>query len=113
MKSNLATAIIAAVIGVLSAYFICSMLLPPIESVKFKVVDGSVGADVASPDPEVFNYEALNPTVEVYIGRCTNTNQNGECLDDYSEQAEDNTNTNPDQDQEYEDEGDTQNGTSN
>ena len=113
MKSNLATAIIAAVIGVLSAYFICSMLLPPIESVKFKVVDGSVGADVSEPDPEVFNYKALNPTVEVYIGKCTNTDQNGECIDDYSEQIDNNVIVNPDQTQGSEDERGVSDGTSN
>lgn len=113
MKNDLATAIIAAVLGVLGAYFICNMLIPPIENVKFKVIDGSVNADVATPDPEVFNYKALNPTVEVYIGKCNRIGQNGECLDDYSEQTEDNTNTNPDQGQEDEDEGDAQNGTSN
>lgn len=88
MKNDLATSIIAAVVGVVAAYFICNFLLPAGDTVSFSTVDETVTADLATPNPEIFNYKALNPTVEVYIGNCTNRNQYGECVDESSEQIE-------------------------
>ena len=35
--------------------------------VQFKTVDNS-SYSLAEPDPEVFNFRAVNPTVEVYVG---------------------------------------------
>lgn len=68
MKTELATAIIAAIAGVLIAYFVTNIFVGEITPVTFKTVDSDVSADLAEPDPEVFNYKALNPTVEIYIG---------------------------------------------
>lgn len=90
MKNDLATAIVIAIVGIVSAYFICNALVPSIETARVKTVDASINADIASPDPEVFNYKSLNPTVEVYIGKCTNVDQNGKCIDDSSEQVNEN-----------------------
>ena len=37
-------------------------------------------------NPELFNYKALNPTVEVYVGDCDEVNQYGECIDEASQE---------------------------
>ena len=90
MKNDLATAIIAAITGVLLAYFISNMVIGNFakSSDKVKNVDSTVSSDLADPDEEVFNYKALNPTVEVYVGDCTETNMYGECVDESSEQID-------------------------
>jgi len=82
MKTDLATSIGAAIVGVLIAYFVCNFFVGQIESVTFPAVDSNVSADLIDPSPEVFNYEALNPTVEVYVGNCTQVNEYGECTSD-------------------------------
>ena len=82
MKTDLLTSIIAAIAGVLIAYFVTNLFIGPIESVTYTTVDSStVNADLADPDPEVFNYRALNPTVEVYVGECDEYNEFGECVE--------------------------------
>ena len=81
MKKDLATAIGTAVIGVILSYFICNLLIPPIESVKYKTIDATVSTSLAEPNPEVFNYKSLNPTVEVFVGTCDEYGENGECID--------------------------------
>lgn len=80
MKTDLATAIIAAVIGTLVAFFITDQFLGPISDVTFKTIDSSIDTELIEPDPEVFNYRALNPTVEVYVGDCDEYNEFGECV---------------------------------
>ena len=79
-KTDLFTSIIAAIAGVLIAFFVTNMFIGPIKDFSYKKVSSSVNADIADPDPEVFNYEALNPTVEVYVGECAEYNQYGECV---------------------------------
>lgn len=82
MKTDLATSIIAAIAGVFISYFVCNMLTGDIENATVKVVDTTVSADVDEPSPEVFNYKALNPTVEVYVGNCDGQyNEAGECIE--------------------------------
>ena len=90
MKNDLATAIVAAIAGVLVAYFISNMVISNFAKSTYQVksVDSTVTADVPDPNPEVFNYKALNPTVEVYVGDCTEVNMYGECIDEDSEQIE-------------------------
>ena len=71
MKNDLATSIVVAIVGVLIAYFLSNLLadqLLPIEDQKVKTVDSSFSTEVSDPNPEVFNYKAINPTVEVYVG---------------------------------------------
>ena len=68
MKTELITAIGAAIAGVLIAFFITNIFIGEIEEVTIKTVDNTVNTELAEPDPEVFNYKALNPTVEVYVG---------------------------------------------
>lgn len=81
MKSDLATSIGVAVLGVVVSYFVCNIFIGDIEPAKVKTVDASVSATLADPNPEVFNYKAINPTVEVYVGECTEYSETGECLD--------------------------------
>ena len=80
MKTDLATAIGAAIAGLLIAYFATNFFIGPIESVSFKTVDSSTDTSITEPDPEIFNYRALNPTVEVFVGSCNNYDQNGNCI---------------------------------
>lgn len=81
MKVDLTTAIISAIVGVAAAYFLTSgIILKNPTPVTIKTLGTSIGTDLSDPDPEVFNYRALNPTVEVYID-CSNYDINGSCLD--------------------------------
>ena len=68
MKTDLTTAIISAVVGVIIAYAITgNLLIKPPSPVSIRQLDNSVTSTLNDPDPEIFNYRALNPTVEVYI----------------------------------------------
>lgn len=83
MKTDLATTVIAAVFGVIIAYFVCNLFISEGQnSFSFKTVDSSVSTSISDPNPEIFNYKALNPTVEVYVGSCREFNSNGVCIDD-------------------------------
>ena len=88
MKTDLASSIAAAIVGVLLAYFICNLFLGEIEPVTIKTVDSSVTADLVEPNAEIFNYRALNPTVEVYVGDCNEYNSYGECVDNNTVQEQ-------------------------
>ena len=72
MKTDLVSSIGVAIAGVLVAYFACNLFTGPIEDVTIKTVDSSFSTDIAEPNPEVFNYRAINPTVEVYVGNDDN-----------------------------------------
>ena len=89
MKKDLITAIVAAIAGFVIAFLITNVLTPPIESFSYTTVDSSIGVDYAQPNPEIFNFRSLNPTVEVFVGDCTEFDENGECLDEYYNQEND------------------------
>lgn len=76
MKTDLVTSISIGIVGAVLGFFICNLLLGPTEQVSFKSIESDVSADLAEPNVNVFNYKALNPTVEVFVGNCEN---NGEC----------------------------------
>ena len=80
MKKDLATSIALAIVGTVIGYLVCNLFIGEIEPVSFSTVEG-VSIDLDAPDPEVFNYRALNPTVEVYVGECVEYNTNGECVE--------------------------------
>ena len=88
MKTDLFTSIGAAIAGVLIAYFVTNIFIGPIEDVTYKTIESNVNASLTDPDPEIFNYKALNPTVEVYVGECEEYNSFGECVE-VSTQSED------------------------
>ena len=88
MKTDLATAIITGVVGVLVAYFVTNIFIPPIEDFTYTTVDPSVGAEYIEPNIELFNYKALNPTVEVFVGGCVEYDENGDCIDEVINQED-------------------------
>lgn len=80
MKTDLATSIGMALFGAILAFVICNLLFGEIEDVKFKTISGKVETSLSEPDENVFNYRALNPTVEVYVGDCDEFDIYGNCL---------------------------------
>lgn len=90
MKKDLATAIVTGILGVIIAYFVTNLLIPSIENFTFTTVDSSLSLGLVEPNNELFNFNALNPTVEVFVGDCTEFGENGECLDEPAD-----TDTNP------------------
>lgn len=81
MKTDLATSIGLTIVGAVIAYFVCNMFIGPIEGVTIKTIQSKLDTSLDDPDPEVFNYRAINPTVEVYVGDCTEVDSDGNCLD--------------------------------
>ena len=65
MKTDLATSIGLAIVGVIISYLICNILVGTwaTDSYNIKTIESTVSADVASPDPEIFNYQRLLITV--------------------------------------------------
>ncbi len=86
MKADLATSIAIAIAGTLIAYFCCNIFIGETEDFSFKTINSSVSTELAEPDPEIFNYKALNPTVEAYVGNCAKYNVYGQCIDENSTQ---------------------------
>ena len=85
MKTDLANSIGVAIVGAIIAFVVCNLFLADqIQPIDVKVVDTSVNTELAEPSPEVFNYKSINPTVEVYVGDCTEFDSYGECIDDIS-----------------------------
>ena len=85
MKTDLITAIGIAIVGVFVSYLCCSLFFGSDDSFKysFNTVDkSSASTQLADPNVNVFNYKALNPTVEVYVGNCERHNDEGECIDE-------------------------------
>jgi hypothetical protein len=68
-RSDIAMIVFIASISMLLSYFIAKTLIGDVqnEAVTVKTVD-AISKDVNSPDTRVFNDDAVNPTVEVYIG---------------------------------------------
>ncbi|MDO4742193.1 MAG: hypothetical protein Q4A79_02355 [Candidatus Saccharibacteria bacterium] len=81
MKKDLVSYVLLGIIGVVATYVVCDMLLPSLTSVSFKTLNSDPGYSLAEPNPEIFNFRAINPTVEVYVGECTKYDSNGICLD--------------------------------
>lgn len=77
-QSDIFSIILIATIGTLAAFFIVNTLLgdPNEKSVSFKTI-GEISKGVVTPDSEVFNNVAINPTIEVYVGSCEDVDQNG------------------------------------
>jgi len=77
-QSDFFTVALVALIGAAISAFLMSMMLgdPNTKSVSFKKID-VIDSGLVQPDPEVFNPDAINPTVEVYVGDCVDQDQNG------------------------------------
>lgn len=83
MKADLASSIGLAVVGVIISYLICNLLVSNWTTSDYvvKTIETTVSSDVADPDPNIFNYRSLNPTVEVYVGDCKEYDADGQCID--------------------------------
>ena len=80
MKTDLATAIIAAIAGVLVSYLVvANLLMKDPAPVTIKAPNTTITPNLSEPSPEVFNYRAINPTVEAYVD-CTNYDVTGNCV---------------------------------
>lgn len=82
MKKDLITLSLTAVVCAIIGYFVSGMFLPTIEDINVKVLETTGDYSLSEPNAEVFNYKAINPTVEVYVGDCTEYDENGVCLDE-------------------------------
>lgn len=82
-KSDILTVVMVATVGTVAAAILCNMLLgdPNKKSVSFKNIE-VVEPSLAIPDSEVFHMEAINPTVEVYVGNCVDQDQDGKLSDE-------------------------------
>lgn len=70
-KTDIAMIILIAGIGILIAYFIAvniPFLKPAEEGVEVQTVP-RITSEVTEPSEAVFNEDAINPTVEVIVGR--------------------------------------------
>ena len=78
-QSDIFTVIAVSVVGVIVSFILLNMILgnPDEKSVQFKTV-AVVEPSLTDPDPEVFNLDAINPTVEVYVGECVDADQDGQ-----------------------------------
>ncbi|MBO7657196.1 hypothetical protein J6S55_00910 [Candidatus Saccharibacteria bacterium] len=86
MKVDLTTAIVAAIFGVVVSYLLVSnVFLKDPSPVIIKTLSTSVGTNLTEPSAEVFNYRALNPTIEVYID-CSNYDASGSCVNNTENQ---------------------------
>ena len=72
-KTDFAMIILIASISVIAAFFATSAVFENIasENATVKTVE-PIDADVADPDPAIFNEQAINPAVEVQVGSGTN-----------------------------------------
>lgn len=80
MKTDLFTSVAIAIVGVILAFFVTNLLIneadkindvtvPTIDTSKLAApVENYNFATIDEPDNEIFNYDALNPTVEAYVG---------------------------------------------
>lgn len=67
-NSDIALIAVIAIISVTVSYFAFSSLIGPAEfgSVKVPTIE-SISADIVEPDKNIFNLDAINPSVEVNI----------------------------------------------
>lgn len=81
MKTDITTAVISAIAGILIAYFVVNgMILQDPKPINIKTLGSTIETTTSEPNPEIFNYRALNPTVETYVD-CKNYDTSGACLD--------------------------------
>lgn len=72
-KADIAMVILIASVGVLIAFFIASnlpFLKLPEDGIKVQTME-EITPDLVDPNPDVFNSEAINPTVEIILDKNT------------------------------------------
>lgn len=80
MKTDLATSIVVFIVGTVMAYFAVNLLMPESDSVSIDTVNGDTNYSLVTPNEDIFNYRAINPTIEVYVGQCESYDANGNCI---------------------------------
>ena len=77
-KSDIISIVLVAMIGVFVSWFLINLLMgnPDEAKVSYKNIE-VVDAGLAEPNSEVFNADAINPTIEVYVGDCEDVDQDG------------------------------------
>ena len=86
MKTDIVTTIVAATIGIIVSFLIVSNLIIKDPSpVSIKTLTTTVNSNLDEPNVEVFNYRAVNPTVEAYVD-CTNYDYAGNCIEERTEE---------------------------
>lgn len=77
-QSDIISLVFVAILGMGVAVWACNVLLgnPDDEIVTFKTVE-KIESGLGAPDPDVFNANAINPTVEVYVGSCVDADRDG------------------------------------
>lgn len=82
MKTDLITTVVAGIIGFAVAFFITSNLIIKDPSpVSIKTITTTISPTLDEPNIEVFNYRAVNPTVEAYVD-CSNYDYAGNCIEE-------------------------------
>lgn len=73
-KSDIINIVLISVLSLLGSYLLISSLIGDFNSheAKVQIID-PIGPEVATPNPLVFNKEAINPTVTVLIGQDSQT----------------------------------------
>lgn len=68
-NTDIAAIILIASLSMLAAYFIADAMIgkPGGQTAKVKTVE-KISSDIQEPDTSVFNKDAINPTVPVFIG---------------------------------------------
>ena len=76
--SDYVTVGFVAILVTAIAYFAVNSILgdPKTKTVRFEYLS-DVETTLSTPNAEVFNAAAVNPTVEVYIGSCVDQDQDG------------------------------------
>lgn len=82
-KKDIISIVAVAILGTVAAIVAVNSILGDIndKSATFRSIEG-VSSNVGTPDPEVFNPSAINPTVDVYVGNCIDKNSNGQLDED-------------------------------
>ena len=77
-RSDVITVTLISGIAIFASFILVNSFFgnPDEAIVSFKNIK-SVSSDISEPNPEVFNRNALNPTVEVSISGCEDANGNG------------------------------------
>lgn len=77
-QSDIILVAIIAIIGTGVAAWACTTFLgdPDKASVDFTTI-GEISSELGQPDPDIFNINAINPTVEVYVGSCVDEDRDG------------------------------------
>jgi hypothetical protein len=81
MKKELFLAVVTAIIGTLVGFFVVSIFAGSTDPFTITTLSPTNGnstettnySNLESPNPEIFNYKSINPTVEVYVGDGSST----------------------------------------